>query len=262
MDSSEDLRKQLNDALSESARLRAENTRLKKLLGLPIEETPPTLKITFAEPPIVYSPSDTHITNNSPPEAKIALFKNIFRGREDVRRGLREGRIINIRMCLTDETGDEDPWTLPPSQKRMERTITDPLPEEVEIVHGDLIYVEKAGMPSALITRLFRLAAFQNPEFFRAQAMRLPTYNKPRIICCAEDFPKHIGLPRGCLDEVLALLQAQGVKIKTVDARFKGTPIEVNFKGELRPPQEKAVRTISGFESTGFSPHRPPLGKQ
>ena len=35
--------------------------------------------------------------------------------------------------------------------------------------------------------------------------MRLPTYNKPRIIACAEDHPQHIGLPRGCLEEVRAL---------------------------------------------------------
>ena len=34
---------------------------------------------------------------------------------------------------------------------------------------------------------LVRLAAFQNPEFYRAQAMRLPTFGKPRIIACAED---------------------------------------------------------------------------
>ena len=36
--------------------------------------------------------------------------------------------------------------------------------------------------------------------------MRLPTYDKPRIIACAEDHPQHIGLPRGCLDDVRKLL--------------------------------------------------------
>jgi len=50
---------------------------------------------------------------------------------------------------------------------------------------------------------LLRLAAFQNPEFYRAQSMRLPTYDKPRIIACAEDHPKHFALPRGCLDELM-----------------------------------------------------------
>jgi hypothetical protein len=46
-----------------------------------------------------------------------------------------------------------------------------------------------------MLNRLIRLAAFQNPEFYKAQAMRLSTFGKPRIISCAEDFPQHAGLP-------------------------------------------------------------------
>jgi hypothetical protein len=38
--------------------------------------------------------------------------------------------------------------------------------------------VEKKDLPPAMLNRLLRLAAFQNPEFYKAQAMRLPTYNK------------------------------------------------------------------------------------
>jgi hypothetical protein len=60
--------------------------------------------------------------------------------------------------------------------------------------------VENALTP-ALCNRLLRLAAFENPEFHRAQWMRLPTYDTPRIIGCAEDHPLHIGLPRGCLED-------------------------------------------------------------
>jgi hypothetical protein len=40
------------------------------------------------------------------------------------------------------------------------------------------------------------LAAFQNPEFYKAQAMRLATYSKPRVIACGQKFPQHIGVPR------------------------------------------------------------------
>ncbi|MGR3603830.1 hypothetical protein [Sulfitobacter sp.] len=40
---------------------------------------------------------------------------------------------------------------------------------------------------------------FQNPEFYRAQAMRLPTFGKPRIVSCAELHPKHIVLPAAVL---------------------------------------------------------------
>ncbi|MGC1404669.1 MAG: restriction endonuclease subunit R, partial [Thermodesulfobacteriota bacterium] len=84
MDNSGKLKRQLKEALNECARLKAENAHLKKLLDLPLEETPSSLKIAFAEPPIPYSSSDAPVTNNSSPEAKIALFKNLFRGREDV----------------------------------------------------------------------------------------------------------------------------------------------------------------------------------
>src|SRR5258708_36734167 len=90
----------------------------------------------------------------------------------------------------------------------MERPIEGPLPERVQIVRANLLYVEKQGLPPAMLNRLLRLAAFQNPEFYKAQAMRLPTYAKPRVIACGQDFPQHIAVPRGCLTAVLALLQA------------------------------------------------------
>jgi hypothetical protein len=59
------------------------------------------------------------------------------------------------------------------------------------------IYFDKAHCRKPLANRLIRLAAFQNPEFYKAQAMRLPVWDKPRIIGCAENFPRHIALPRG-----------------------------------------------------------------
>jgi superfamily II DNA or RNA helicase/very-short-patch-repair endonuclease len=86
-----------------------------------------------------------------------------------------------------------------------------------------------------------RLAAFQNPEFYRAQAMRLPTYDKPRIIHCAEDHAKYIGLPRGCLDEVRELLESLKIKLVVRDERCAGRALEVSFCGELRPEQAMAA---------------------
>jgi len=44
--------------------------------------------------------------------------------------------------------------------------------------------------------RLIRIAAFQNPEFYKAQSMRLSTYGKPRVISCSESFPEDIGNDR------------------------------------------------------------------
>ncbi len=73
------------------------------------------------------------------------------------------------------------------------------MPKAVQATLGRQLFVEKAGVPQLLMNRLIRLAAFQNPEFYRAQAMRMSTWNIPRIVGRAEDYPKHLGLPRGCL---------------------------------------------------------------
>ena len=118
------------------------------------------------------------------------------------------------------------------------------MPERVELVLGNEIYLAKDGLSPALRNRLVRLAAFQNPEFYRAQAMRLPTYDKPRIIACAEDHGQYLGLPRGCLEDVRRLLTELKIKIVTRDERFTGTPLELTFCGELRPEQQTAAEAL------------------
>ncbi len=105
-------------------------------------------------------------------------------------------------------------------------------------------YFEKAQLPQALANRLIRLAAFQNPEFYRAQAMRMSVWDKPRIIGCAENFPQHIALPRGCFDAARDLLVDNGIRLDLRDERHAGTPIAVGFSGTLRPDQEAAVAAM------------------
>jgi superfamily II DNA or RNA helicase len=157
----------------------------------------------------------------------------------------RKGDLIGVRISVTDDEYRQDPWTLPPSRKRLERPIQGPLPERVQIVRANLVYVEKRNLPSAMLDRLLRLAAFQNPEFYKAQMMRLSTYAKPRVIACGQDFAQHVALPRGCLPEVIALLEAHRIRPEVRDERFAGTPIDVEFRGELRPLQLEAVSKIT-----------------
>ncbi len=155
-----------------------------------------------------------------------------------------KGRITGVRSVLTLEADDDEPWTAPPSRRRKEPPISEPLPESVELVLGDQIYIGKENLPPALRNRLVRLAAFQNPEFYRAQSMRLPVYDKPRIIQCAEEHPQHFGLPRGLLGDVEALLEGLGIKPVLCDERSGGTPANFSFKGELRPEQLTAAKAM------------------
>jgi superfamily II DNA or RNA helicase len=160
----------------------------------------------------------------------------------------RKGDLIGVRISVTDDEYRQDPWTLPPSRKRLERPIQGPLPERVQIVRANLVYVEKTDLPSAMLNRLLRLAAFQNPEFYKAQMMRLSTFAKPRVIACGQDFAQHVALPRGFLPEVLALLEAHRIRPEVRDERFGGTAIDVEFQGELRPLQLEAVTKITQHE--------------
>ena len=118
------------------------------------------------------------------------------------------------------------------------------MPKSLTVVLANQIYFEKAQLPQALANRLIRLAAFQNPEFYRAQAMRMSVWDKPRIIGCAENFPRHIALPRGCFDAARDLLVDNGIRLDLRDERHAGTTIAVGFSGTLRPDQEAAVAAM------------------
>jgi superfamily II DNA or RNA helicase len=158
------------------------------------------------------------------------------------------GGVIGLRLALTDEDAGDNPWLRPPSRRKPDAPIKEPLPREVGLVRGDLVYVEKEGMPSAMLNRLLRLAAFQNPEFYRAQAMRLSTFGKPRIIRCGEELPRHIGLPRGCFAEAVELLKVHGVAARVQDERFGGHQLDVSFHGELRADQLAAAEAMLGHD--------------
>lgn len=119
--------------------------------------------------------------------------------------------------------------------------LAEAMPSSVKITFANLLYFEKSELPQSLANRLIRLAAFQNPEFFKAQAMRLSTWDKPRVIGCAENYPNHIALPRGCLEDAVVLLDDNNIKCEIIDERFVGESIDVNFRGTLRLDQEAAV---------------------
>ncbi len=159
-----------------------------------------------------------------------------------------EGNTLGVRLSLPEEQSAEAPWLWRPSRAKKEEKITDPLPHTVRVIKSNLIYVEKKDLPSSMQDRLLRISAFQNPEFYKAQAMRLSTYGKPRVISCGESFPEHIGLPRGCLEEVVDLFGKNGVKTEIQDERNPCQKIHVSFSSELRPEQQDSVKQFLNFD--------------
>ena len=146
---------------------------------------------------------------------------------------------LDVSFVTDDEA--QEPWK---PQRDARQPLPGPMPEVIAITLANLIYLEKAQLPQALANRLVRLAAFQNPDFYRAQAMRMPVWDKPRVIGCADNFPLHIALPRGCLDAVRQLLRDQGTRLDLRDERHTGTPLTFRFSGNLRPDQQSALNAL------------------
>ncbi|MBK7146989.1 MAG: DEAD/DEAH box helicase family protein [Xanthomonadales bacterium] len=148
-----------------------------------------------------------------------------------------------------DVTFIEDEDLATPWRRTGARLSAVDMPSVLRVTLANQVYFEKAQLPQALANRLIRLAAFQNPEFYRAQAMRISVWDKPRVIGRAENFPRHIALPRGCLDAASELLADNGVSIDLHDERYLGESIEVDFVGTLRPDQEAAVAAMLAHDA-------------
>jgi len=158
-----------------------------------------------------------------------------------VREATRTGQVLGVRIGPTED--DDSPWAIPPSKLPLE-LLVGPFPDKVNLVVSNLIYVEKIGLPSSLLNKIKRLAAFQNPEFYKKQKFRLSTALTPRIICCAEEFPKHLGIPLGLLDELYELLEKVGIKPVVTDKSISGKELKVAFHGQLSPVQKEAASKI------------------
>jgi len=106
----------------------------------------------------------------------------------------------------------EKPWEAKKSEAAPVLKKSD-LPPVVELVMANMLYIKKEGFKSPALNTLKRLAAFRNPEFYKAQAMRMSTHEKPRVIDCSQDSPHYLGVPRGLFEQVRAHLAAHDVEI-------------------------------------------------
>lgn len=151
------------------------------------------------------------------------------------------GGVHPLDVTFIDEEDQKEPWKRSPS---LIKKLAGPMPKSLTVTLANLVYFQKANLPQPLANRLIRLAAFQNPEFYKAQAMSFSVWDQPRVIGCAENYPNHIALPRGCLDAAKDLLHDNCIQCELIDERCAGQPIDVVFARTLRPDQETAVAAM------------------
>lgn len=159
------------------------------------------------------------------------------------------GRMHPLDVTFIDEEDLATPWK---SSAPSTRKLSGAMPESLTVTLGNLVYFEKAQLPQSLANRLIRLAAFQNPEFYRAQAMRMSVWDKPRVIGCAENYPQHIALPRGCLGAAQELLSENGIRCDLRDERYCGEALNMTFIGNLRDDQQAAIAAMLRHDAGVF----------
>ena len=141
-------------------------------------------------------------------------------------------------LCVVESTSK--PWE---KQKKVMLSALDFYGVQ-HIVRANMIYIPANGFAPRVRNQLLRLAAFRNPDFYKSQAMRLPIYDKPRIICAAEEREGYLALPRCCEQNLIELLETAGAAYEVEDKTTAGNAIRATFKGELRAEQIPAAEAL------------------
>jgi superfamily II DNA or RNA helicase len=146
-----------------------------------------------------------------------------------------------------DVTDTRPPWEI--TAKPRPLVLENP-PQQVTITLANHIYFELKALPSVLSARLRRLASFSNPVFFKTQALRFSTHGIPRFISCARIEQGYLSLPRGCLDDALALLKENNIDVQIDDKRELGTKLScMKPLLTLRKNQQTAVKEMSKHDA-------------
>ena len=172
----------------------------------------------------------------------------------------RTGQVVGVRFVDIDGEVAAAPWTRLPSGQIPITANVEAVPPMVNAVLAQRLFIAKADLPASLLNQLKRLAAFQNPEFYKKQQLRLSTAATPRVIACAEAFPQHIALPRGCRSAVEETLRARGAMLVVDDQRQDGDVLDFAFNGELTETQRQAARAVLAHD-TGVFVGPPGIGK-
>jgi superfamily II DNA or RNA helicase len=104
--------------------------------------------------------------------------------------------------------------------------------------------VDRIGLPPALLASMKHLATVHNPEFHKREALRLSTWRVPRLIRRYDEDLDTIYLPRGLVEETVALIGEEGSRLDIDDVRRTPTQHAFTFHGELREAQRRAVEEL------------------
>ncbi|MEN6385371.1 MAG: DEAD/DEAH box helicase family protein [Phycisphaerales bacterium] len=157
-----------------------------------------------------------------------------------------------MKLCNGNEYGvlrkDEEMPAKPWERRRILLSKND-FPQSLEIVQANMLFIPKAGFSEKALNQMKRLAAFKNPEFYKMQAMRMPTGQIPRIISCSEETAEYLCLPRGSKADLQALLTEYAIDVHYIDKTNCSKKINVEFTGQLRDDQPVALQRLLEYDN-------------
>jgi len=93
-----------------------------------------------------------------------------------------------------------------------------------------------------------RMASFLNRAFYKKQAMRISTYDIPRVISLYKEDEERIYLPRGCSELLFEMLDGIGVTYHIQDLKNEGVPLQVAFRETLKEKQQVALDELIKYD--------------
>lgn len=142
------------------------------------------------------------------------------------------------------ESDREKPWN------RMQHFNKNDVEGKLHIILANGIYVDNTNLNAAMQNRIRRMAAISNPVFYKNQAIGTSNYDTARWIYLGKDhLSGYIQIPRGLQDELWKNIKQADIDYEMEDERQQGRKINVDFKGELRPEQDKALKELIRYDN-------------
>lgn len=144
----------------------------------------------------------------------------------------------------TNKGDREKPWI------KMQHFNKKDVEGKIHITLSNGIYVDNTNLKAPMQNRIRRMAAISNPIFYKHQAIGTSNYDTSRWIYLGKDhLSGYIQIPRGLQDELFESIKQADIDYEIKDERQQGRNINVEFKGELRPEQEKALKELTKYEN-------------
>lgn len=119
---------------------------------------------------------------------------------------------------------------------------------KVHMVLGDGIYVDTLNLMPRLQNQIRSMAAFDNPEFYKNKRLGYSNYSNFSAVYMGRDVEGYICLPRGLRESLIDRCVQASIEYELEDAREKGRPLRVSFKGDLRMQQSLAADRLLAYD--------------